>query len=534
MRPIDPFGSSVGGPGAAALLAGTVVTGPAAMPTDPLAAGGQGRVLINTSDAASVPNDGLRMNLTDFPSTIVPSDSSFQASIEEGIGAYQAVFGIFENTLTPPTAFFSVFANQTNQNVHLGYWTSLPLITGEAYDFELTRANGTNWTLTVNSALFGGNASTATFDFGAPDATWLTSISFSEVAIYASTSTVPAILNVPLAFALRRPGGWYLPTIARASYIGGGGSQWGVQGRLQRGTLAPGELETGSTVGNVTTGTALWTGGTVGTVVAITTPFPTVVGTSPLLVNVSVRTLAGSPLPSVTVFLADILHGTFAPTSVRTDPTGSGTTLFETPNVSQTASDRIRATVTLFGYVGSAYLALSLTPPQQVFLSADPAQPSTAPGRHVTVTFRATNATGAPVGGIQLTFAVEARTGTASAQPGYGSTGTDGTITVDVLVPSTSGSVALTARVDQVGAWGQSVVSIDVRPSPASPWADYGTAALEGLLSATLAALGVAVWTRSRRRRKAVPPMPLRRYLKEMQAQSPPVSGPPNINRKRP
>ena len=507
----------------------------AVAPVAPLA-GGQGRVLVNTTDPASVPNDGLRMNLTDFPAVTMPPDSSFQASAEEGIGGFQAVFGIFENSITPPTAFFSIFTNQTNQNVRLGYWSSMPLVPGEAYDFALVRTDGTNWTLTVNAALFGGNLSSASFDFGAAEATWLTSVSFSEVAIYATTSVVPAILGIPLAFAVHHAAGWYLPVSAHAWYVGGGGAQWGVQGRIQRGTLAPGELESGSTIGNVTSGTSLWTGGIVPVVVALAFAAPSIVATSPTQVTVTVRTLSNAPIPSVPVYLSDALNGSFIPPTVDTDPTGSGSILFETPNVSAPVSDAVRATVTVFGYAGSTTLTLGLTPPAQVVLTADPASPSAVPGGRVLVTFLASDPTGTPVADVQLEFAAESAGGVSSAEPGYGSTGSDGRLSVTVAVPSVPGTVVLTARVSQIGAWGHATVQIAVRSSPVPFWVQYETPLLELALVAALVILATVLLLRRRRRRQAIPSMPLRRYIRELKDSGPsaPAPGTPPVSRRPP
>lgn len=513
----------------------TTTEGKAAAPLAPMA-GGQGRVLVNTTDTASVPNDGLRMNLTDFPAVTMPPDSSFQASAEEGIGGYQAVFGIFENSVTPPTAFYSIFTNQTNQNVRLGYWSSMPLVPGEAYDFALVRTNGTNWTLTVNGVLFGGNLTTASFDFGAVDATWLTSVSFSEVAIYATTSVVPAILSIPLAFAVHRGAGWYLPGSAQAWYVGGGGAQWGVQGRIQRGTLAPGELESGSTIGNVTSGTSLWTGGIVPVVVALAFASPSVVATSPTQVTVTVRTLSNAPIPSVPVYLSDALNGSFVPPTVDTDPTGSGSVLFETPNVSAPVSDAVRATVTVFGYSGVTTLPIGLTPPAQVVLTADPPSPAAAPGGRVLVTFLASDPAGTPVADVQIEFAAESAGGASTAEPGFGSTGSDGRLSVTVAVPSVPGTVVLTARVSQVGAWGHATVQIAVRSPPVPFWVQYETPLLELVLGAAFALLAMVVLLRRRRRRRAIPSMPLRRYIRELKDAGPtvPAPGTPPVSRRPP
>ncbi|MCI4328891.1 MAG: hypothetical protein L3J86_04840, partial [Thermoplasmata archaeon] len=100
-------------------------TPPTSAPSPSSSPNGEGRLSINTTDPGVMPNDGLRVNLTAFASTIVDPETSFQAAASETIGGYDAVFGIFENSIYAPVAFFSVFTNKTNANVHLAYWTTL-------------------------------------------------------------------------------------------------------------------------------------------------------------------------------------------------------------------------------------------------------------------------------------------------------------------------------------------------------------------------------------------------------------------------
>ncbi|MCI4317182.1 MAG: hypothetical protein L3J96_01465 [Thermoplasmata archaeon] len=511
------------------------VAGASARPALPMiVSGGQGRLLVNTTDALTVPNDGLRVNITAFPFQNRPSDSSFQVAGEEGIGEFEAVFGIFQNTHTQPTAFFSIFTNNTDQNVRLGEWTAFPLIPEESYDFMLVHGNGTNWSLTVNGQLFGGNASAGTFDFAAPVATWLLSIGFSEVAIYSSQSTTPPLVSVPLAIAVHRGTAWYMPSLAQASYVGSGSAQWGVQGRVQRPTLAPGELETGSTVANVTNGTTLWTGGVVPVRVGITFASPTAVATSASEMYVTVHDTSGAAVPGVSVYLHDVLNGTFNPPTVGTNGTGGAQSLFETPNVTRTADDLVSATVTLFGYSGTAGLALSLTPPLQVFISATPASPNVSPGGSVVVTFSASNASGVPLAGVLISISVN---GSAGVTPSFGVTDPSGALAITVLAPSESSPVTLTAIVDGVGQWGHVVVPVLVR-SPARPlWVVYGPQIAWGVVGLMAVVVGMLLWLRRRRRQRSLPSMPLRRIIREMRRPlpgGPPPPGSDGTSRTRP
>ncbi|MCI4350062.1 MAG: Ig-like domain-containing protein [Thermoplasmata archaeon] len=507
-----------GGP-APAVTASTLHGGPVRPTFDSglrPAVGGEGRVLTTTSDPAAVPNAGLRLNVTDFASTPLPPNSAYQLGVEEVIGAYEAVFGLFENPSTAAVPFFSVFTNLTDQNVHLAYWPGLTLIPGESYDFQLVRTNGTNWTLTVDGALFAGNRSAGVFDFGAASATWLASIGFSQVALFPATPFLPAVVTVPLAMAVLAAGGWYLPNVATTTFTGAPSAQWGVEGRLQHPTLAPGELETGSQIANVTNGTALWTGGPVPVRVGASCASAQVVGTVPVGVTVIVTSVGGAPLPGVTVYLHDAQHGQFTPASTMTNGTGGGTTLFLTPNVSATLSDPVTAQVTLFGYVGRAVVAIELTPPAQVFLAAAPSSPVLAPGGQVELAFRAQDGSGATVAGAFVAFSAS---GNAALAPPAGVTDGSGRVTVNITAGPSTTPFTLTATVTGVGKWGSTQVVVTVRaahahPNPLAPLAPYL------FLIGVALVVAFAVYLRSRRRRP-VPAMALKEYARRPEPAGP-------------
>ncbi|MCI4362589.1 MAG: hypothetical protein L3J77_05310, partial [Thermoplasmata archaeon] len=272
-------GAPVAGPPALFHALPAAARGLAASPSSPSALGASARMLVGTEDPASVPNDGIATNLTAFPNVPLPADSSFQTGAEEVIGGYEAVFGLFTNTAMAPTAFYTVFTNTSDQTARLEYWTALPIVEGAPYDFVLQRTNGTVWTLTVNGEPFGDNASTADFDYGALAATWLGGLTFSELAIYATTTTVPATYVATSAIGVHLPsGGWYLPRNATANYTGPVGASWGVEGRIQLASLAPGELDSGTSFAPIRNSSPLWNGGALPVVVSVSFDAPSVLG----------------------------------------------------------------------------------------------------------------------------------------------------------------------------------------------------------------------------------------------------------------
>ncbi|HXQ94817.1 MAG TPA: hypothetical protein VN864_06615, partial [Thermoplasmata archaeon] len=449
-----------------------------------LAGGAQGRLLVTTTDPLAMPNDGLRLNATPFSEPPLGPDASFQASVEETIGAYDAVFGLFTNTGTAPIPFFSVFSNTTDANVHLAYWPTATTAPGSTYDFELAQANGTVWELKVNHAIFGGNASAGEFDFGAARSTWLPGLSFSEIALYASTTSAPMTLSTSLAFAVLEPAGWYLPTEAQETFSPAGGPAWGIEGRLQHPTLAPGELVSGTSLAPVPNGTVLWTGGRVPVNVALGLPTEAQ-GLSAVAVSVAVTTTSGAPVPGATVFLSDEYDGNFTPASALTGPGASVSVAFSTPNVTANVSDLLSAVVTTFGYEGFTGLALSLFPAVHVVVRSLSGAPTVGPAGSIALTFATATTSGAPLPSVYLAFGTTGGT----LSPEFGLTGSDATLTTTLTAPNTTGYLTVRAVVGSGGEWGDASVNITVRP--ATPPL-LSAAEIEAAVGVVLAALVVA------------------------------------------
>lgn len=490
---------------------------------DPEGAGATGRLEVQTQDPAVVPNTGLRTNITAFSAQALPADTSFQISATETIGAYDAVFGIFENNATYPVAFFFVFNSTTDHPVLQGEWASLPLLDGEPYDFELVAVNATSWELTVNGLEFDDNSSLAFFDFGTGAATWAGGILFTEIAFYVTTDPVPAFVNVPLALAVRNAQGWYLPTSGNTTFVGAGGNPWGIEGQEQHPTLAPGEVDTGTSLAPVPNGTALWSGGPAPVRVGIALSNSSAVATTPFFLTVTVDDTLGAPIPGVSVFVGDALGGTSLVTFLVTDGSGNVEDALELPNVSASASDLIEATVTLFGYEGSAGVAVEVTPAPQVFLVTSGLPGAVAPGSTVEFTITAEDAEGGSVTGASLL--VTTTTAGGDVTPSSGVTGSGGTLGAELLAPPSPVVMVILVNVTGGGAWGHAVFTVDVRTPAPSPWSVYGgwVELGAGVVVGLLVAAFVVAQMRARRKRRLPPSYGIRWGA--------PTAGPPRPER---
>ncbi len=475
---------------------------PSGLPIHPQLAA-QGRLIIVTSDPLAVPNDGVRFNITPFAEPPLGADSSFQAAVEETIGGYDAVFGLFENSGTAPVPFFTVFSNTTDTIVHLAYWPNASTLPGSTYDFALTRTTGTLWELDVNHQPFGGNASASQFDFGAAESTWLGGLGFSEIALYPTTSSAPTVCSVPLAFAVHQPSGWYLPVEAHATFSGAGGPAWGVEGRMQHPTLAPGMIVSGRSVSAVPNGTVLWTGGPVPLNLALTAPSDAR-GLSVVSASVAVTSASGAPVPGATVYFSDLLGGTFTPASALSGSSGLVPVTFATPNVSEAGADLLRATVTTFGYNGLAEASVSVSPAQHIVVRSLAPAPAVAPGAWIDLTFATEDTGGASLSGVYLSF--DATGGRLS--PAFGVSGADGTVTTTLHAPNVSAPVTVRAIVGGGGVWGGVSVNVTVHSFPPPL---LSAIEVDLLVLGILAAVALGAIFVLRRRQARRPPVPVLR-----------------------
>jgi hypothetical protein len=506
-----PHATSLAAPGPALLPLPASLATDRRLPVDVrhLVGGNQGRLLVTTGDPLAMPNDGLRFNASPFTEPPLGSDASFQASVEETIGGYDAVFGLFTNSATAPIPFFSVFSNTTDITEHLAYWPNASAGPTASYDFELVRANGTLWQLDVNGALFGANASAGTFDFGATQATWLAGLSFSEIALYSTMSSAPAFFSASLAFGVLLTSGWYLPVDAAATFSPPGGASWGIEGRLQHPTLAPGEIVSGTSIAAVANGTELWSGGPVPVQVELTAP-PGSQSLTAVAVSATVTTPSGVPVPGATVYFYDSLRGNFTPSSVGTGPDGSATGAYIAPSITANTTDLLTATVTTFGFTGYTEVSVALEPAVQVIVRSLTASPTVGPAGSIVLTFSAARTGGAPLEDVYLAFG----TSGGVISPTFGLTGADGRIATTLQAPNATGYVLVRAVVASGGEWGEASVNVSVRPpGPGllTP-AEVDGAVIAGLV--VVAAAVVILLRRRAARRPPVPPMRLPRAPK--------------------
>jgi hypothetical protein len=495
------------GPSSARIHAGPPRIGPGS-PVEPRrpASGSQVRLIVSTTDQLAMPNDGLRLNVTPFVEPPLAADTSFQASVEEIIGSDDAVFGLFANTGTAPIPFFSVFSNTTDNTLHLAYWPTATTAPGTTYDFELSRTNGTVWTLDVNGAIFGGNTTAGQFDFGADEATWLAGLSFSEIALSSTSTSAPSTFSTPLTFAVLQPAGWYLPSNAEVSFSPSAGAAWGIEGRLQHPTLAPGEMVSGTSIATVPNGTQLWSGGRIAVQVVVDAP-TAAQGLTTVGVPVSVTTTSGAPIPGATVYLADALGGTFTPASVVTGMNGSVVGAFSAPNVTSAASDLLSAVVTTFGYEGYTDVSVQIAPAAHVVVRDLTSGPRVGPDGSIVLSFGTENASGTLLAGVFLTFDASA----GSLSPTYGLTGADGSLTTTLTAPNSTGFVTVRAVVEAGGEWGGTFVNVSIAAPPSPLFSGTLVDAAAGIVLVAIV-VGLAFALRRRAsRRPPVPPMRLPR-----------------------
>jgi hypothetical protein len=424
---------------------------------------GIGRILVTTSDPGVVPNDGLMTNLTGFRVDPFPNASAFQIGAEEVLGSYLAVFGLFQNSPLGPVPFFSVFNNTTGRTVYQINESYAHATPGEAFDFALQHANGTNWTLRLDGQLFDGSFALATFDFGVPSATDAAGIGFSVISL-ATGEVVPPMLEVPTVFGVHRADGWYLPRNGLPTYIGDPAVAWGIAGASQSGTIFPGEITTGTSLAPVANGTSLWAGAPASGTLGLTADPTETAGGATSRITVALTGVSAGRSSSVPLALRSSQGGGFVDPFPSTDTNGSVTTAYLAPNRTAPVTDRLFAVPRILGLAVAAGSSVSVVPAMQILLAAvDP--PSLSPGGSATVELRATSLNGAPVPGMQLALFAA---GAGSVAPEQGVTDGAGSLSATVSLPRTGSSVTITVVVTTPGFWGSLRLPVQVSPPPPS------------------------------------------------------------------
>ena len=329
--------------------------------------------------------------------------------------------------------------------------------------------------------------------------------------------------------------------------MAGGGAAWGVEGRNSLPSLAPGEVESGTSLAAVRNTSNLWSGGPIPVQVAVTPTAATVPGLGVVAVTVTVSTLGGAALGEVPVYVGDTLGGNASPATVLTSSTGSGATLLSAPNESASEADLVVAAVTIFGYSGSASAPITVTASVQVVVLPSATTLAIGPGASTNLTFRTVDSSGRSYPGVALTFGtvdlgpanVSGGNLILTATPDAGITDASGNLTIVVTAPEGAGTFALVATVSALGAWGHGNVHVDVRPPTPTFWQHYGTTVVVPVVGlAVLVAIVVLVVLsvrRERRRRPPLPEMDLRTLRQERgSGGSEGTSAPPPVNRTPP
>jgi hypothetical protein len=470
--------------------------------------GGTAEQIVYANDSALAPATGVETNITEFTPISMPQLSSYQVSLEVVLGGLEVVFGIFQNTGHAPTAFRAEFTNRTDNYTSLAYWDNYTLQVGTSYGFALLRGTGTNWTLTINGELFGGSYANATVDCGVAALTWDHGVSFAVNVAYGPSTYVPATVTIPLAFATERGGSWYLPHEGLATEIGSAGSPWGIQGRLQHPTMAPGEIASGPLVAPVANNTTMWTGGPVPVDVRLTLSNPSPAAFASVSLTTVVTDGNGTPLPSVPVTFSDSNDSPFFPALTLTNATGGALSAFTAPNASAPGLDTVRVSVAELGYNGSAAGSVATSPAVQLLVGTQSAPTRIGPGGSASFSFVLQTLAHAPAAGVAVLFTLA---GPGSVEPVAAASAADGSLPVTVSSDGQVAPLTVIAKVAAPGYWGHGSVEVQVSAAPPS-LSDRLQPYLLPIVGAVLvAAFLLLLWWR-RRPRGELPPLDLPAY----------------------
>lgn len=470
--------------------------------------GGTAEQIVYPNDSALAPATGVETNITQFTPISMPPLSSFQVSLAVVLGAVEVVFGIFQNTGHAPTAFRAEFSNRTDNYTSLAYWSNFTLQVDSSYGFALMHGAGTNWTLSIDGQPFGGSETNATTDCGVSALTWNRGVSFSVNVAYGPSTYVPATVAVPLAFATYRAGSWYLPHLGQATEIGSAGSPWGIQGRAQHATLAPGELASGPLIAPVANNTTLWVGGPVPVNVALQLSASSAPAFAAVGVTAEVTAGPGAPLPSVPLAFSDSNASTFFPAETLTNASGGAISAFTAPNSSVSGVDTVHVVVEILGYQGSAAGAIVITPAVELLVAAGSVPSRISPGASTSLTFFVRTVSGAPVPGVAVLFTLA---GPGAVEPVAAASDSNGAIPVSVVSDGQLAPLEVQAKVAQPGYWGHGSARLTVAPTPPSLYDRLQPYFLPAGAAIVVGAF-LAIWWWRRRPRGELPPLKLPAY----------------------
>ncbi len=471
------------------------------------ATAGTGGLSAHSVDPLAVPNSGFEFNLSGYSMPIVGS-GSFLLTEQEVIADQILTMGLFANySLTPsgPIPFWLVVDNTTGHFISCGYNTG-PISQNESVSFQAVNTGNRTWEVLYQGALFpypGSNNIT----LNGSEATWTGGIGVVSLGTWTGSPWVPSMVDLPLTMRVRTSANptapWYLPRPVVVSWNGTVPPAWGEAGAAQRGYLAPGALELGTSVPVVTNGTALWT-------TAAPTPLSVTLNATPgsvsggATVAIALRAVAaGVPISGLTVYLGSTAGGTFTPALPwTTDAQGKAQGNYSAPLVSSPQTTWINASVGNGLFQGSASSAVQVSP-TTLALTVSLSSTTAAPGGTVNVTLRVLHGSqGVPR--VNVTFSASVGGGAfVPASPWVSDA--QGEVLATYTVPSTPGEVVLSFSVAQTGYSGSAQAFLNVTGSSGSGGAgSYLPMEEAGVVVVVLAFLIALLYLRGRASRRNI------------------------------
>lgn len=472
-------------------------------PSAPVA--GTGGLSAHSVDPLAVPNSGFEFNLSGYSMPIVGS-GSFLLTEQEVIADQILTMGLFANySLTPsgPIPFWLVVDNSTGHFISCGYNTG-PVTQNESVSFQAVNTGNRTWEILYQGSLFpypGSNNIT----LNGSVATWTGGIGVVSLGTWTGSPWVPAMVDLPLTMRVRTSANptapWYLPRPVVVSWNGTVPPAWGEAGAAQRGYLAPGALELGTSVPVVTNGTALWT-------TSAPTPLSVTLNATPrsvsggATVTLALRAVAaGVPISGLTVDLVSTAGGTFSPALPwTTDAQGKAQGNYSAPLVSAAQTAWINASVGNGLFQGSASSSVQISP-TTLALTVSLSASTVAPGGTVNVTLKVLQGSqGVPR--VNVTFSASVGGGAfVPASPWVSDA--QGEVLATYTVPPTSGEVVLSFSVSQPGYSGSAQALLNVTGSSGSGGSGSYLAVEEaGAVVVVLAVLIALLYLRGRAARR--------------------------------
>lgn len=460
-------------------------------------AGGTGGLSAHSVDPRAVPNTGFEFNVTGYA---MPSggSGSFLLTEQETVADQILAMGLFANstlTATGTVPFWAVIDNSTGHFISCGYTFNAPPTPGQNVQFQALNIGGRTWEVLYRGQPFSGSNN---ITMNGTQSTWTGGVGVVTLANWNGTAWAPSDLALPVSMRVLTQGGWYLAHPVAASWNGTAPPTWGEAGSAQRGYLAPGALDIGTSVPTVTNGTELWTS-------AAPTPLVVTMATGSTSLqgggssSLSVRALAaGVAIPGLSVALASSGGGTFSPAlpwNLSAQGYANGT--YTAPLVSSPVSVVLSASVGNGQFQGTGQLTVAVAPTvATVALTLSSSQVAEGGIVNVTVTVRAGTQ---GISGVNLSFTASVGGGAFSPIAPW-VTDLNGAVKGSYVAPPTSGPVQLVFSIESVGFSGRAYAWLNVTGSgggsPSSPW-DGAAMAIDVALAAVLVVL-VALYARAR------------------------------------